>query len=315
MKSRRDFLKNVSIFTVSGVLAGSLNPLHVYAAVKDSAKFVKASKEIGLQLYSLGNNWFNDIPGMMKKLKGMGYTKVELFGYNKGLVFGTNMMEVKKMIEHSGLKITSAHISPPTKKYTKENQKEIYDFWKMATDDHAKMDIKYIIQPGMPESNSHEQVAFVCEVFNKVGQTIKTGGCSFGYHNHSLEFQQSLVRPENQGKSGDLGKGDRIYDLYLKNTDPELVCFELDVFHQVEGGGDPVEYMQKYPDRIKLLHIKDYQVMGQSGMMNFENIFNQVKKNGIKEWFVEIETLRNGMTQLEGAKNSIEYLKKSPFVN
>ena len=56
----------------------------------------------------------------------------------------------------------------------------------------------------------------------------------------------------------------------LKDTDPSKVYFEMDVYWTVMGQNDPVEYMQKHPDRIKVLHIKDRAVFGQSGMMNFE---------------------------------------------
>ena len=53
------------------------------------------------------------------------------------------------------------------------------------------------------------------------------------------------------------------------------------------GQNDPVEYMKKYADRIKVLHIKDRAVLGQSGMMNFEMIFKQMYANGIQDYFVE----------------------------
>lgn len=72
--------------------------------------------------------------------------------------------------------------------------------------------------------------------------------------------------------------GDQIYDLMLKDTDPSKVYFEMDVYWTVMGQNDPVEYMQKHPDRIKVLHIKDRAVFGQSGMMNFEMIFKQMRE-------------------------------------
>ncbi|MDD4698474.1 MAG: sugar phosphate isomerase/epimerase, partial [Fermentimonas sp.] len=104
-----------------------------------------------------------------------------------------------------------------------------------------------------------------------------------------------------------------VYDGFLRQTDPELVIFELDVYWCVMGQNDPVEYMQKYPDRIRLLHIKDKAVLGESGMMNFEQIFNQAYKNGIDEYFVELESIPTG-TQFEGVKGCADYLIKAPFV-
>ena len=39
-----------------------------------------------------------------------------------------------------------------------------------------------------------------------------------------------------------------------------------------------------------MLHIKDEFVIGESGTINFEAIFNQFYKNGMKNYVVEIET-------------------------
>lgn len=51
--------------------------------------------------------------------------------------------------------------------------------------------------------------------------------------------------------------------------------FELDVYWAVMGQQDPVEWMENYPNRFKLLHIKDRWIIGDSGMMNFPNIFKK----------------------------------------
>jgi sugar phosphate isomerase/epimerase len=80
------------------------------------------------------------------------------------------------------------------------------------------------------------------------------------------------------------------------------------------GQADPVDYMRKYNDRIRVLHIKDRAVLGQSGMMNFEMIFNTAYYAiGAFDYFVELEGIRN-MTQFEGVKGCADYLLKMPFV-
>ena len=79
------------------------------------------------------------------------------------------------------------------------------------------------------------------------------------------------------------------------------------------GGQDPVEWINKYADRIQLLHIKDRLVLGQSGMMNFEQIFKNFYANGHETFFVEIEDTRSGK-QFERVQASAEYLLGSKFV-
>ena len=223
------------------------------------------------------------------------------------------MMEFKKMVDDAGLKITSSHVNPPVREYTKANRSQISEYWKKTADDHAKLGVKYLIQPGQPSTRSTEETAFVCEIFNEAGKIVKAAGIPFGYHNHEMEFAK--VNPgSTEAKLGRRVKGDCIYELFLKNTDPSLVFFEMDVYWTVMGQNDPVEYMQKHPDRIKVLHIKDRAVFGQSGMMNFEMIFKQMYANGIKDYFVELEQMPDGRTQFAGVKDCADYLIKAPFV-
>lgn len=55
-------------------------------------------------------------------------------------------------------------------------------------------------------------------------------------------------------------------------------------------------------------------ILGESGMMNFENIFRQAYANGIKDYFVELEGMPDGRSQFEGVKGCVDYLLKAPFV-
>ena len=72
--------------------------------------------------------------------------------------------------------------------------------------------------------------------------------------------------------------------------------------------------MKKYPDRIKLLHIKDRAILGQYGFMNFEMIFKQAYQIGVKEYYVELEGMPDGRTQFAGVKGCADYLLKAKFV-
>lgn len=307
MNNRREFLRNVSLFTAAGLLAGKVGSAE--AATPAST----ASKVIGLQTYSLSNELYADVPGVLKKLKKGGYSTLELAGYNNGKINDIPMAEFKKMADDAGLKITSSHVNPPVGEYTKSNVESIKDFWKKTADDHAGIGTKYVVQPGQPKTRSVEETCYVAEVFNEAGKIMNAAGLKFGYHNHEGEFAH--VKPGGTASVfGRHAKGDIIYDLFLKHTDPSLVMFEMDVYWTVMGQHDPVEYMQKYADRIRLLHIKDRQVLGQSGMMNFEMIFNQARKNGIKDFYVELESMPKGKTRLEGVLACCAYLKKASFV-
>lgn len=311
MINRRDFLRHASLFTVAGLAAGKMETVHAAAPVVSEKT---AAKTIGLQIYSLGKELYEDVPGGLKKVKQMGYSTLELAGYKDGKIGNVDMMEFKKMVEDAGLKIASSHVNPPVREYTKENRAQIAEYWKKTADDHAKLGVKYLIQPGQPSTRSTEEVAFVCEIFNEAGKIVKAAGIPFGYHNHDFEFAKVVPGGSEAVFNRRNRKGEVIYDLFLKQTDPSLVFFEMDIYWTVMGQNDPLEYMKKYADRIKVLHIKDRAVLGDSGMMNFEKIFGQAYANGISDYFVELEKMPDGRTQFQGVKGCADYLLKAPFV-
>lgn len=319
MTNRRDFLRNASLITIGGALVGksSLVTASVNATTRQTVS--SASKEIGLQIYSLGQELYKDVAGGLKKLKNDGYTYLELAGYRDSKINSVEMADFKKMCDDAGLRIVSTHVNPPAREYSVNNKQQILDFWKKAADDHAKIGVKLLIQPGQPSTRSVEEISFVGEIFNEAGKIAKAAGLSFGYHNHDMEFarvvpggKEMVFGRRSFGRERPEGL-EIVYDCLLRNTDPSLVFFEMDVYWTVMGQQDPVEYMKNYPDRITVLHIKDREVLGQSGMMNFEQIFKQAYANGIKEYFVELEGVKGG-TQFEGVKGCADYLLAAQFV-
>ena len=314
MLNRRNFLKNTSLIAAGSILAGKASVTKANNAFQGVTANV--SKNFGLQTYSLGRELGEDVPGGLKKVAQMGYTTLELAGYSDGKIGQVEMKEFNKMAQDVGLKIVSSHLNPPVSEYAKDNLEQIKEFWKKASGHHAAIDCKYIVQPGQPATRSTEEVAFVGEVFNEAGKIAKAAGLIFGYHNHSGEFARVVPGGTEPiaGRGGGRREGIKIiYDAMLEGTDPSLVVFENDVYWTVMGQQDPVAYMKKYADRIRLLHIKDVAVLGESGMMNFQKIFETAYANNISEYFVELEGYSGG-TQFEGVKGCADYLLKAPFV-
>ena len=294
------------MLTAGGLFLGNTSCTNAPKAnAVDEASAAKPSKRLGLQIYSLQKELYDDLPNRLKEVKAMGYETLELAGYNAGKIGGVDMMEFKKMADDAGLQIISSHVNPTDpsvtdpfkamiRQYSKEVTPKIMDYWK------AKL---------------------VCDVFNQASDVIKAEGIAtgFGYHNHNMEFNRVATKEQLEKVKGNpfaafMKVGDQIYDLMLRDTDPSKVYFEMDVYWTVMGQNDPVEYMQKHKDRIKVLHIKDRAVLGQSGMMNFEMIFKQMYANGIADYFVELEKMPDGRTQFEGVKGCADYLLNASFV-
>lgn len=315
MANRRDFLKTAGMLT-----AGAMLMPEVSMAAKKKVEAPKP-KIIGLQTYSLGPEFTaNGMAEGFKKIKECGYTNIELAGYGKGKVSGVPMADVKKAADDAGVKIMSSHLNPDclerNERYCKNNLEAIKDFWKRAADDHAVLGCPYIVQPGLPHIENLPDAKYVGEVFNAAGEICAAKGMKFGYHNHNTEFD----KVNNQGRTSfavrSFGPADPnnifIEQAFIENTDPAKVLIELDVYWTVMGGQDPVEWINKYADRIQLLHIKDRLVLGDSGMMNFEQIFKAFYAHNHDTFFVEIEDTRSGK-QFDRVKASADYLLNAPF--
>ncbi len=310
--TKRDFLKKLSLLSVGGMFAGSGTSV---LASNNSSRLLSSSKKIGLQIYSLGKELTENVPAGMKKIADIGYSYIELAGYGNRKMGEYSVEDYRKIVEDAGLEIRSSHVNPTARDYTKANKGEVIDFWKKAVEDHVKLGVKTLIQPGMPTIETHDDAALVCEIFNEAGSISKDAGIKWGYHNHNMEFKR-ILSEEDKKKDAPwwMPVGDVAYDLMLNGTDPDLVFFQMDVYWTVMGQNDPLEYFEKYSNRFPVLHIKDRSVLGKSGMMNFENIFNKAYEIGVKDFYVELEAVKEGMTQFEGVKQCFDYLASAEFV-
>ena len=322
MTNRREFLKNTSLVAATGVLAAT----SVSAATVSELSKINVSKNFGLQIYSLGQELAPDIPGGLKRVREMGYSSIELAFYDiaGGTVANMRMADFKKHADDAGLKIQSSHVGLPIRgAWTRENFEQAKDSWKTACAQNVSMGSKYIIHPGDPPARNSEELANVCEVLNEAGKVAREAGLTFAFHNHQNEYRRVVPGGTERlpfGQTGSAGRGQpppegtkMVYDGMIEGTDPSLVQFELDVYWCVIGQQDPVEYMNRYPNRIRLLNIKDRQILGQSGMMNFQKIFETAYSYGVDNFFVELEGYRTG-TQFEGVKGCAHYLLSSRFV-
>ena len=152
------------------------------------------------------------------------------------------------------------------------------------------------------------------EQFNKVGEEVKKVGLKLAYHNHNFEFKSYL------STTG--------YDEFISLTDPNLVKLELDCGWVTVAGYDPIAYLTKYPDRYRLLHIKDFKKgfaptttlaeggpnapvpteLG-SGGIDYLRVLDAASKGHIDAMFVEQEPPFTEMSAFDAIKVDYEYLK------
>lgn len=259
-----------------------------------------------MQLYSVrhllepGQKYEGNVGGLMKTLGQMGYTQFEAANYGDGKFYGLTPADLKKAAKNAGVRITSSHTGRPLNddELRSGDTSAFLAYWDQVIADHKAAGISYVVLPWMNVPKTIADLQKQCDALNEVGRRAAAQGIKFGYHNHSHEFQKVEDKV--------------MLDYMIENTDPSNVLFELDVYWAMMGQASPVDYFNKYPGRFKLLHIKDRREIGQSGMVGFDAIFNNASTAGLEKYYVEIEEYTDGIEK--GAKESVDYLLKAPFV-
>ncbi|HEX3010176.1 MAG TPA: sugar phosphate isomerase/epimerase [Bacteroidales bacterium] len=294
-KNRRDFLK---ILTIGSVGALTLSKTSMASSLFAGRNY----PAVGIQLYTVRDALNANAVEALRKVAQLGYKNLELAGYSNGKFYGMEPSEFKKVVSDLGMTVISSHTGVEVKGVDTGNAQ------KMA-DDHAKIGVKYCIQPWLvPERRKTADMykQFVSEL-NLVAEVMKKAGIQFGYHNHAFEFETvDGIVP--------------YYDIYMKNTDPSLLTFELDIYWATKAGQDPIEIFKKYPGRFQLWHVKDMEKGPEqffapvgSGTIDYKKIFNHQETSGMKYFFVEQDATRDNKP-FDAIKTSIDNLKQKILI-
>ncbi|MEE4257740.1 MAG: sugar phosphate isomerase/epimerase [Bacteroidales bacterium] len=278
MMKRRTFLRTGS----AGLIAGMLLPERILANLT-------APNQIGLQLYSVRDEMAKDPEACLKRISGIGYTRLEAAGYEDRQFYGMPPGDFRQLVEELGMRLVASHVS-----FNKDNMDKVLEA-------HREAGIKYLVWPWLSQEQrsdlgSYRDIAVKC---NAIGKMCKDNNMKFGYHNHDFEFQ------EMEGKIP--------YDVLLDETDPELVCMEIDLYWITFAGKDPKKYFEKYPGRFHLWHVKDMAGDGSrdmtevgSGMIDYKELFGMASVSGMKEFFVEQDTIKGNV--FESVQASYNYI-------
>lgn len=235
--SRRKFIQNSGLTLLGiGLAPNSLWSKSVYADAKI---------KIGIQLYTVRDTMFKDPLGTLTALSKMGYQYVEHANYANRKFYGYTPIEFKKILTDLGMQMPSGHTVMNTKHWD-ATKKDFTDIWKQTIDDAATLGQAYVISPWMDEKvrTSYDALMHQLELFNLSGELCQKSGMRFGYHNHNFEFVEKV-------------NGQLIYDIILKETDPELVIHQLDFGNMYGIGARGMDWIKKYPGRFASVHVKD----------------------------------------------------------
>ena len=286
---RREFVINS---TVMGL--GSL------AVAKCRAQDMTGLKDIGLQLYTVRDEMEKDPIATLKTIAEIGYSHVENAGYYEGKFYKMEASEFKKVLEDLGLKMYSGHTM--TGAHNPLQMRTMTNGWEMACEDAAYLGQKHIVCAYLidKERKDIDDYKRLAELFNKSGEIAKSFGLNFAFHNHDFEF---------------IKMGDTVpYDIFMEETDPNLVNYELDLYWTRKAGVEALDYFEKYPGRFKLWHVKDmeegeekrFAEVGQ-GVIDWKKYFAKATQSGMQHFYVEQDMCYNHKP-LESVKISHKYL-------
>ncbi|MBB6111916.1 Sugar phosphate isomerase/epimerase [Mucilaginibacter lappiensis] len=234
---------------------------------------------IGVQAYTFRSSMPKATVAVLDTIKALGITELEGEG-SKDMP----KEQFKKLCDERGIKIPS--VGAGYDDIVKDPQAVV----KLA----KTLGASYVMVAWIPHKKEFtlEDAKKAVADFNRVGKILKENGLTFCYHSHGYEF----------GKYGD----GTLFDYIAKNTDPRYVSFEIDILWSFHGGQDPAQLINKYPSRMKLMHLKDIRkgvandltggtdtrndVALGTGQINIPEVLKAAKKAGIKHYFIEDES-------------------------
>ena len=247
---RRTFLKSAS----AAVAGTSL--LSACANEETEMPNSTSINRFGVGLFTIPMWLEQDFGGTLAKLAEIGYKELEFYGpfpfsvqaahdswnaitpnlpFSGSGYFGHTAKEVRAMLDANGLTAPSMHVDLGT---LENNLDELVE---MA----GIMGHKYAGIAAIPEEERKtlDEYRRMADRFNNIGMKLKDAGMQFMYHNHGY----GLVEMD----------GEIPFRIVLDRTEPDYVAMEMDVFWTVAGKADPIAYLDEYPGRYKLMHLKD----------------------------------------------------------
>jgi len=240
------------------------------------------TQTIGLQLYSLRHQFLKDVQSTLILIKSWGISELE-----GGETYGLSVQEFKQLCRKNGLKGVSVGAD------FNELDKDVHKVIK-----HSKaFDAKFVMCASVPYSGDNFTVTDAdraVKVFNAAGEKLAKEGLSLCYHTHGYEFGLYEER--------------LLFDYLIEKTNPKFVNFEMDVYWFKQAGQSPVAWLNKYPKRFLLMHLKDRApgtpdssngqadvetnvVLGK-GDVGIADLMKAARQAGVKHYFIEDESSR-----------------------
>lgn len=286
---RRDFIHTLGAAAGVGMLAGTST-----ARVPLTAAPKKLDR-IGLETYAVRHAMAQDPERTLAQVRAMGYTDVELlWSFN---LFGRTPQQVAATLKNEGLRAPSCHMSADT----------IFVGWERSLEIAKLLGQEQCTVPDFEDwtKQTLDDWKEWADRFNAAGAVARKHGIWLAFHNEA--YHQKPV------------DGKVPFDVFIERLDPSVTHLQLDVGNMLIGGGDPMQYLQKYPNRFFSFHLKDAlpdrsgDTLIGKGMFDFKKFLAAVPAIEQKTAFVEQETAKDAAGDLADAKANFDTLHALEF--
>ncbi|NHE59606.1 sugar phosphate isomerase/epimerase family protein [Cyclobacterium plantarum] len=249
----------------------------------------------GMVSYTYRDSFSKDVAATLDTLQAMGIKDMEFSN-----LFGTTAAEIRKLLDERDMYCSSFGVGYP----------DLVNKTQEVAANAKTLGAKFVRVAWIPHESPFDlaDAKKAISDFNKAGKILKEEhGLTFCYHNHGYEFY-----PYEDGT---------LFDYMTEETDPEYVSYEIDILWTFFPGEDPAALINKYPDRFKLMHLKDLKkgvdgnmsggtpkendvVLG-TGQLDLPAILKAAKAAGIEHYYIEDES----PVYYKQVPRSIEYLQ------
>lgn len=243
---------------------------------------------VGLELYSVRESLKKDPEGTVRAVAQMGYQCVEFYAPYFGWT-DAQAKQMRQLMDGLGIRCYSTHNNEDYFSAPKVNR---------ARDLNLILGTKYMVQAWSDPKPSLDSYKVLADNLNAAAEKLASSGLKVGYHNHQAEWK--------------VIEGKRPIEILAANTKPS-VMLQLDVGTCLEGGGDPVAWIEANPGRIRSIHCKDwsadpsvgYKTLFGEGKADWKGIFHAAENGGGVEFYL-VEQEGSRYSEMETARRCLE---------
>lgn len=174
------------------------------------------------------------------------------------------------------------------------------DWWLNALSICKDLGCKYVTMAQFPENPDQATIARYAKYFDTIGEIAAEQGMKFCFHPTKAEL---IINGDDLTST---------FELLAKQTDKNKVWFEIDTLEAVEAATDVCELFKQHDKRIILLHLHDYGVAGDSGLIDFDSIIREGIKRGLVDIFVEVRNFH--LPAMNCVERSYYYVDTLPSI-